>query len=126
VYVPFYLKRRAKTNWSKKHEDEERGRPRVKAMDSCFRWLIAQTQDMQIKLANKRRAAWHQYQYQEAKRKRKQNWKIQAEPWKCQLRNLAFFLRHFILCYSFFLTKGYTALKTNEALMDFESSQGEG
>jgi len=41
-------------------KEDERGRPRVKATDSCFRWLIAQTQDMQIKLANKRRAAWHQ------------------------------------------------------------------
>lgn len=32
----------------------------------------------------------------------------------------------FILCYSLFLAKGYTALKTNEALMDFECSQGKG
>lgn len=38
---------------------DNRGRLRVKASDSCFRWLIAQTQDMQIKLANKRRAACH-------------------------------------------------------------------
>jgi len=60
-------------------KEADRGWSRVKATDSCFRWLIAQTQDMQIKLANKRRAAWHQDGVKRKGTEPELDWKIPAK-----------------------------------------------